>query len=229
MRILVIGDLHLPWSRRGYLQFCIDLYEQWNCDKVVFIGDVVDLHAISFHQKEPGCPGPKEEYERARAAVRLWYDAFPHAVITLGNHDKRIVRRAKSVDIPSVFLKSYNQIWETPKWSWREDYVLEDIYFYHGTGQGGKYPASNAVSKMLMSTVMGHMHTASGVKYFANPKRRIFACDTGCGIDDKQLAFAYGLDMKQRSIISASVIIDGTPYVEPMPIGRREKYHDSRF
>lgn len=228
-KILVVGDLHLPWSRKGYLQFCQDLYEQWDCDRVVFIGDMVDLHAISFHQKEPGCPGPIEEYKQAKAAVKKWCDAFPKAIVTLGNHDKRIVRRAKSVDIPDIFLKTHNQIWNTPGWKWVEDCIIDDIYFYHGTGQGGKYPASNAVSKLLMSTVMGHNHTASGIKYFANPLRRIFACDTGCGIDDKQLAFAYGMDLKQRSIISAAVIVDGVPYVEPMPIGKGEKYHDSNF
>jgi len=228
-RILVIGDLHLPWDRKGYLQFCIDLYEQWDCNQVMFIGDVVDLHAISFHQKEPGCPGPVEEYERAKAAVKRWHDVFPKAIVTLGNHDKRIIRRAKSVDIPDIFIKSYNQIWETPGWKWKDDHVIGDIYFYHGTGQGGKYPASNAVSKLLMTVVMGHNHTASGVKYYANPMRRIVAVDTGCGIDDKALAFAYGMDLKQRSIISAAVIINGVPYVEPMPCGRNEKYWDKNF
>ncbi|GAG89658.1 unnamed protein product, partial [marine sediment metagenome] len=67
------------------------------------------------------------------------------------------------------------------------------------------------------------------IKYYANPQQRIFACDVGCGVDDKQMAFAYANDNKQRSIISAAVIIDGIPYVEPMPCGKGEKYHDSRF
>lgn len=228
-KILCIGDLHLPWDRKGYLAFCQDLYYQWDCDKVVFMGDVVDLHAISFHQKEPGCPSPLQEYENAKEKVRLYYEAFPKAIVTLGNHDKRIIRRAKSVDIPEMFIKSYKEIWGTPGWNWKDDCIIDNVYYYHGTGQGGKYPASNAVTKMLMSCVLGHNHTASGIKYFANPQRRIFACDTGCGIDDKQLAFAYGSDMKQRSILSAAVVIDGVPYVEPMPCGRNERYHDSRF
>ncbi|ODS36151.1 MAG: hypothetical protein A7316_10230 [Candidatus Altiarchaeales archaeon WOR_SM1_86-2] len=228
-RILVIGDLHLPCSRKGYLQFCQDLYEQWDCDRVVFIGDVVDLHAISFHQKEPGCPGPKEEYEQAKAAIGIWHKAFPRAVVTVGNHDLRVIRRAKSVDIPQFFIRSYNSIWGTPGWRWVDSYVKDDIYFYHGDGQGGEYPAANAVRKMLMSVVMGHNHTASGVKYYTNPQRRIFACDTGAGCDDRMLAFLYSIQNKRRSVISAAVIIDGVPYVEPMPMGRGEKYHDSNF
>jgi len=229
MRVLTVGDLHNPWTRRGYLQFCQDLYYEWDCDKVVLIGDVVDLHAISFHQREPNAPGPLEEYERAYEAVQQWYKAFPNAKVCLGNHDLRVLRRARSVDIPDVFIKSHAEVWGTPKWTWDKDFIIDGVYYYHGTGQGGKYPASNAVGKMLMSCVLGHNHTASGVKYFANPLQRFFACDTGCGIDDKQIAFAYAGDIKQRSIISAAVIIDGIPYVEPMPCGRGEPYHDSNF
>ena len=82
---------------------------------------------------------------------------------------------------------------------------------------------------MLMSVVQGHIHTASGIKWTANPQRRIFGMDTGCGISDKQMAFAYGRHMKKRSILSAGVILDGIPYHEVMPIGPGEKYHHRRF
>lgn len=228
-RVLGAGDLHCPWQRRGYLQFLIDLYYQWGCNRVVFMGDVVDTHAISFHQKEPGCPGPLEEYRQAKEAVREFYKAFPKATVVLGNHDKRIVRRAKSVDIPDIFIKSYKEIWGTPGWDWVEDIVIDDCYYYHGDGQGGEYPAANAVRKMLMSVVLGHNHTASGVKYYTNPTRRVFACDTGAGCDDKAMAFAYSERNKRRSVISAAVVIDGIPYVEPMPCGKGEIYHDSNF
>ena len=228
-RVLVIGDLHCPWQRKGYLQFCQDLYDQWGCDTVVFIGDVVDHHAISFHQKEPGCPGPLEEYNLTKAALQKFYKAFPKAIVTLGNHDLRLVRKAKSVDIPDIFIKSYKDIWETPGWSWRKDCIIDDVYYYHGDGQGGEYPAANAVRKLLMSVVMGHNHTASGVKYYVNPMRRIFACDTGAGCDDRALSFAYADRNKRRSVLSAAVIIDGVPYVEPLPCGNGEKYHDSKF
>ena len=229
MKILAIGDTHLPWCRKGYLEFCCDLYDEWDCDAVIFLGDIVDLHAISFHQKEPDCPGALEEYTSAKSAVANFYNAFPVAKVCIGNHDERVIRRAKSVDIPEIFLKSYSEIWNTPEWDWQHDHIIDDVYYYHGTGQGGIYPAANAVRKLLMSAVLGHNHAASGVKYYANPQRRIFACDTGCGIDDKQMAFAYGRHNKQRSIISAAVVIDGVPYVEPMKCGRGEPYHDSNF
>lgn len=228
-RVGVIGDTHNPWSRKGYLQFCQDTFDEYDCDTIVHIGDVNDHHNISFHETEPASPGVISEYKKAKAVTQKWYKAFPKVKVCLGNHDLRIIRRAKVVKIPEFFLKTHNQLWGTSGWRWAKSWVIDGVYYYHGTGQGGLYPASNAVRKMLMSCVLGHNHTASGVKHYANPNQRIFACDTGCGIDDKAMAFNYIEDNKQRSILSCAVIIDGVPYIEPMPCGRGELYHDSNF
>lgn len=228
-KVLAIGDVHLPVARKGYLQFCKDLYAEWGCDSVVFIGDIVDWHSVSFHAKHPDCPGPTDEYKRTLEQVQKWYSVFPSARVCIGNHDERVIRLAESASIPEFFIRSYNDIWNTPGWVWKHDHIIDDVYYFHGTGNGGVYPASNAVRKMLMSVVMGHNHTAFGIKWLANPTRRIFACDTGCGIDDKQAQFAYGRHAKQRSILGAAVILDGVPYPEIMPIGKGEAYHDSRF
>jgi len=89
--------------------------------------------------------------------------------------------------------------------------------------------AANCVAKLLMSVVLGHNHTAGGVKWFVNPHRRIFGMDVGCGIDDTSMAFAYGRHMKQRSVLSAGVVLDGIPYHEIMPCGPGEPYHRSNF
>ena len=228
-RVLVIGDLHIPWERKGYFQFCCDLYGQWDCDTVVFIGDVVDSHAVSFHKKHPEMPGALQEYKQVKKQVRRWYRHFPKAIVVIGNHDERVIRVARDSGIPEVYLKSYRANWGASNWKWKHAHVIDNVYYYHGTGQGGEYPAANAVRKMLMSVVMGHNHTASGVKYYTNPTRRVFACDTGAGCDDKALAFAYSVNNKRRSVLSAAIVIDGVPYIEPMRCGKGEKYHDSKF
>ncbi len=228
-RVLTVGDLHIPWERKGYFEFCCDLYKMWDCDTVVFIGDVVDSHAVSFHKKHPDMPGALEEYKRVREQVRRWYRAFPKAIVTIGNHDERVIRVARDNGIPEVYLKDYRENWGTPGWQWKQNHIVDDVYYYHGTGQGGEYPAANAMRKMLMSVVMGHNHTASGMKYYTNPTRRVFACDTGAGCDDKALAFAYAINNKRRSVLSAAVVIDGVPYIEPMLCGKGEQYHDSKF
>ena len=43
-RVLVIGDNHEPFCLEGYLEFCKKVYAEHNCNKVVFIGDIIDNH-----------------------------------------------------------------------------------------------------------------------------------------------------------------------------------------
>ena len=40
-RILVIGDIHESFSIDGYLEFCKHQYDKYNCNTVVFIGNIV--------------------------------------------------------------------------------------------------------------------------------------------------------------------------------------------
>ena len=226
---LVIGDIHEPVSHPGYLTFCKDLYEEWACDTVVFIGDVADFQAVSFHAANPMCPGPDDEFLLTKQKIQKWYRAFPKAKVTIGNHDERVIRLAESVNIPSKFLRDFKEIWKTPGWDWKHEHIIDEVYYFHGTAMGGVHPAYNAAGKMLMSTVMGHCHSKSGVKWRANPLRRIFSVDVGCGIDVDAWQFAYGRHTKERPILSAAVILDGIPYHEVLPCGRGEKYHKSNF
>lgn len=228
-RVLVIGDVHEPVAHPGYLRFCQDLRAKYKCNKVVFIGDLADWHAISFHAHHPDAPGPKDEYELALSGIKKWCRAFPEAHVCIGNHDERLIRLAETVNIPAKFLRDYRDIWDTPRWKWVNDVTLDDVYYFHGTGCGGVHPAFNAVQKHLMSVVMGHIHSAAGIKWRANPTRRVFGMDTGCGIDDRAVAFAYGHKNIIRSILSAGVVIDGIPYHEICAVGPGEKYNRKRF
>lgn len=229
MRSLVIGDIHNPVAHPGYLAFCQDLRARYRCDDVVFIGDVVDWHAISFHTKHPDAPGPKDEYELAKLHIGNWYRAFPKAKVCVGNHDARVVRLAAESNIPAELIKDFAEAWETPGWTWANSFTQDDVHYFHGTGTSGIHPAFNSMLKMCLSVVQGHIHSAAGIKWRANPMKRFFGMDTGCGIDDRAYAFAYGKDQKMRSILSAGVVIDGIPHHEVMAIGPGEKYHRSRF
>lgn len=228
-KVLVIGDIHEPVAHPGYLRFCQDLRDQYKCDEIMLIGDAVDWHAISFHAHHPDAPGPKDEYELAAQKILKWNKAFPKAKVCIGNHDERLVRLAESVNIPAKFIRDYKDVWSTPGWRWDVEHDVDNVHYFHGTGCGGLHPAFNAMVKMCMSVVMGHIHSAAGIKWRANPNQRFFGMDTGCGIDDRAIAFAYGRHQKVRSILSAGVVLDGIPYLEIMPCGPGEKYHRSKF
>lgn len=226
---LAIGDIHEPVSHPGYLAFCQDMAAKWQATRIIFMGDVVDWHAISFHAHHPDCPGPADEYEAANLKIAKWYKAFQRAKVCIGNHDERVIRLAESVNIPSRFIRDYREVWETPRWTWDWEFVEDDVYYFHGTGNGGLHPAFNAMKKRLMSVVMGHCHSVAGTRWLANPSRRIFSLDVGCGVDCHAWQFAYGRHNIQKPILGVGIVRDGTPYHEIMPCGRGEKYHRSRF
>lgn len=227
---LIIPDLHEPCSRKGALRFCQDLRDKLKPKRIILIGDVVDWHSVSFHAKHPEMPGPKDEFELAYKCIQRWYKAFPKATVILGNHDRRIVRLAESVNIPSFCIRNYKETWGTPGWEWVDDLILDEIYFTHGDGCGSSlYPAYNMVRKMGMSCVLGHHHSAAGIKWLVNPLRRMFGLDVGSLIDDKTMAFAYNQKQIMRSVLGAAAIKDGHPEYIEMPCGAKEKYWDKNF
>jgi predicted phosphodiesterase len=227
--VLVIGDIHAPAEHPAYLQFCKDIYRKHKCDTVVFIGDVVDWHAISFHAANPECPGPVDEYELALEHIQRWYKAFPKAYVCIGNHDERILRLAESVSIPSKFIRDFNETWKTPKWVWAYEHCIDDVCYFHGTGANGLHPAYNMVKQRLISVVMGHCHSAGGIKWLVNPYRRVFGMDVGTGIDVRAYQFAYGKHTVRKPMVSCGVVLDGMPYHEPMPCSDGEPYDRVRF
>ena len=228
-KVLVIGDVHEPATHPAYRQFCKDLYSLWRCDRVIFIGDILDLHSISFHQRDVDADGVSREYEVAYEGVKKWYKAFPNACVTIGNHDERVFRLAASVNIPSRFIKDYADVWNTPKWSWVRDVEIDGVRYFHGTGCSGKTPALNAAVATMQSTVIGHCHSVAGGSWSCSPSRRVFGMDTGCGVDIEHAAMNYGRNLIKKPILSAGVVIDGVPYHEIMPMARGEAYYRGRF
>lgn len=229
MRTLVIGDIHEPVAHPGYLDFCRDTYDANRCDSVVFIGDVLDWHCISFHATHPMAPGVKDEYLLGLHGVQKWYKAFPEAVVCIGNHDERPIRKAEAMMIPGAMLKDYDQVWQTPGWRWVLDHIQDGVYCFHGTGRSGMNPAFNVMKDLGMSTVMGHVHSVGGIKWAVSPMSRRFGLDTGCGVDDKLYAFAYGRHNKKKSVLSCGVLLDGIGQHVIMPCQIGEKYNRRNY
>ena len=228
--VLAIGDLHAYVNHPGYLDFNMDLYEEWNCDTVVFIGDVADQHHLSQWPKDPRVPGPKDEYKLTKAEIAKWYKAFPNAYVCIGNHDERPERMAKNCGFLPELMPTHNKLWDTPNWKWVEDVIIDKVYYVHGTGQGGVHPAWCLMRKMMMSVVMGHIHSRAGVKYAASPAKATFALDTGCDIDVKAFQFVYGKHCKDRPVLASGIILGGKhAYSELMPIGPGEKYDNALY
>jgi hypothetical protein len=217
---LIIGDLHEPFVLDGYLEHCIKTRDKFNCNKIVFIGDLLDNHAVSAHEHDPDGRSPYDEYELGIQRLKRWYTAFPVAKVCIGNHDARPMRRLFSSGLPSFWLKSLEQLLEAPKgYDFALHHEIDGVFYTHGTGVSGDAGAMKIASQNRQSAVIGHLHSVSNIKYSASYKDLIFAMTVGCGIDHKQYAFAYGKDNVAKPIISCGVVLGGSvPVLVPMEL-----------
>ena len=202
-RILVIGDIHAPFVLDGYLEFCKDMYARFNCNQVIFIGDIIDNHYSSYHETDPNGMGGGQELEAAIAVVSDWADAFPDADVIIGNHDRMIMRKAFSSAIPKQWIKDYNDVLGT-NWNWVERIVYDDVQYVHGEGGTARTKAKAD----MMSTVQGHIHTQAYCEWMVGRNFKVFGMQVGCGVDSNAYAAAYARHFKKQAI-GCGVVIGG--------------------
>jgi len=194
-RILVIGDVHAPFVLDGYLDFCKETYAKYNCNQVIFIGDIIDNHYSSFHTTDPDGMGGSDELDYAIEEVKKWNEAFPVADVLIGNHDRIIMRKAFDSQIPQRWIKSYNDVLGT-KWNWQDRVVYDNVQYVHGEGGTARTKSKND----MMSTVQGHIHTQAYCEWMVGRNFRIFGMQVGCGVDGKSYAAAYAKNFKKQAI-----------------------------
>jgi len=202
-RILVIGDIHAPFELDGYLEFCQETYAKYLCNQVIYIGDIIDNHYTSYHETSSDAMGGLDELEHAIRAVKRWSDAFPVADVLIGNHDRLVMRKAQTSDIPSAWIKSYNEVLGT-NWNWTERIVYDNVQFIHGEGGTARTKAKND----MMSTVQGHIHTQCYTEWMVGRNFKVFGMQVGCGVDGDSYATAYAKNFKKQAI-GCGVVLGG--------------------
>ena len=218
--VLVIGDPHEPFTKEGYLEFCRKVQEEYDCGTVIHIGDAVDNHAVSYHEKDPEGMSAGDEFNLAIERMKRWYYTFPNVKVCIGNHDALPFRKAFSAGLPKTWLKTYQELLQSPP-TWELDFVhqVNGVIYQHGTGLSGEMAAINAARENRQSTVIGHLHTVMNTRFLASYKDLIFGVTVGCGIDHEKYAFAYGKQNTRKPVVACCVVLDGKlPINIPMPI-----------
>tara|TARA_B100000424_G_scaffold170510_1_gene131357 strand:+ start:28488 stop:29201 length:714 start_codon:yes stop_codon:yes gene_type:complete len=200
-RVLIIGDLHEPFCLDNYLDFCSNIYSKYNCNKVIFIGDVIDNHYSSYHETDADGLGGGDELDIAIDRISRWYTEFPKAHVIIGNHDRIIARKAQTGGIPSRWIRDYSDVLNTPGWTFIERLVVDNVQYIHGEGGTARTKAKGD----MMSTVQGHLHTQCYTEWCVGAKFKVFATQVGCGIDHEKYAFAYAKAGKKPAIGCAVV------------------------
>ena len=221
-KILVISDMHLPYQHKDAIKFLAEIKKEFKPDTIISIGDLLDGHALSFHDSNPDLFSAGHELKKAKEYVRQLEDLFPKLVEVDSNHSSLIYRRALKHGLPREYLKDYGDFLETKKWQWVDDLTLtmsngQRCFFTHGRSAD----ILKVSQTMGMSAVQGHYHTKFLISWWANPDNLFFSMNVGCMINQKSLAFAYAKNFKTRFIIGCGIIINGIPRLLPMVLNAK--------
>lgn len=208
---LVISDLHIPHGHPDALAFCVAVQRKYKLQEIVFIGDIVDMHALSYHEHDPQLDSAHAELENSKRLIKPWAAAFPVARVCMGNHDSLIDRQAFSHGIPRQALKEINDILGTKGWDWAEEHILpcgnHHVVFRHSWGPN----IEQAMMRNGTSVVAGHWHSKSSIQYAQTSFQRMFAMQVGCLVDPTHPAFAYNRRDIRRPLLNVGKIVDGEP------------------
>lgn len=224
--ILCIGDIHAPFQHSDAIHFLLAVSQKYTFDKIIFIGDEIDMHAISFHDTDPDLLSPGHELESAIVALDPLYKRFPEASIIESNHGSLVYRKAKHHGLPRQVLKSYQEVLRAPAgWTWHPELTLQlnngrKCLFHHG------YSSNTILSsqKRAMNLVCGHFHSKFGIQYWSNAENVYFAAQTGCLVDDVSLAMAYNKSNIERPLMGSIRIENGIPHMLPMLLDNHNRW-----
>ncbi len=215
--VLFVADLHSPWILDGYLDWCKEQQERWNCGTVIFSGDILDSNSWSFHEKDADGMSVKDELYAAKKQLKEVFRMYPNAISLMGNHDLLISRKMKAAGLSQEFMKDFGSVLEAPKtWNFVHEYVKDNVKYIHGS-------YGNAFKRAIdsrMSHCQGHLHSQTFVQWSVSEKDAIFGLQVGAGFDRDKYAFDYAKPFPKKPIISCGLILDKgtTPIVKIMPL-----------
>ena len=71
--ILVVSDMHLPYQHKDSIKFLKEIKKEFKPDTTISIGDLLDQHALSFHDSSPELYSAGHELDKAKEYVNLKY------------------------------------------------------------------------------------------------------------------------------------------------------------
>lgn len=89
IKYLAIPDLHGKYYHRPTFRLLEDFYADFKPDKVIYLGDVIDVEGIGTYIKnETAVPSLAEEFKYAND----FFDRISPSVVLEGNHEERLRR-----------------------------------------------------------------------------------------------------------------------------------------
>lgn len=229
--VLVISDLHFPSQHPDACDFLDAVRRMYPVDMVIGIGDIVDNHTLSFHERNPDIPGGKAEVDMSVKGLKKLYKMFPEMHLVYGNHDLLPYRQARSKGISDYWIKTMGDVLKSPPgWEWHSDMYLTlpngaDLYIAHDTGRSIK----KAVSMYGCNVVSGHYHSKFKISYRANKYDLYWGMQVGSLVNESSVTFDYmrntsGTRRGEKFILGCGLIHESQPYLIPMVVNNKGRW-----
>lgn len=217
MKILVLGDVHLPFTNWSCVQACATFAKSYKPDLIIQVGDITDQYNWSLYKREPDGPNATLEFEMMIESFKRFHSYFKSYDIKIlfGNHDKRKMLRAFEVNIPKAMIKTLDELFPYENIIWHtsvEPFVADNTIFIHGDEMMGN--AWQKAQRLGHSLVQGHDHLGY-LNYINTFKKQIFGMSAGCMIDAQSIAARYAAKNPMRCWLGWATVTDGIPHLYP--------------
>ncbi len=179
------------------------------------MGDFVDFYGFSKFIKSPDAMSTSDELKEARKQAKWIAKWFPQMTILMGNHEKRLYKRATEAGIPSALLKSLEAVLELPsglKYTTKDYVQVGNTVVTHGhlTSANARKAHMDFYGK---NVVFGHLHNQLGVEYNARTEKKIWGMSTSCIVDTDSIAMRYQVQDWKNIICGFGYEVDNKPGV----------------
>jgi len=216
--IMYIADTHIPYIHNDYIDFVKAVKKKYKPQEIYHLGDLIDNHAISYHESSPELFSAGDELEMSKDFIQELGKVCPKMVILQGNHDRLPIRKARTAGLPSRWIKENSEVFDMPKgWIWKNEHTAElgdgrKVWIRH---QFCANPLDMAIRNDIC-IAQGHYHNKGRIDSLTDKYNNVWAMTVGCGIDDKSRAYEYNKLDKERPVLNVCVSINGIPYTEWM-------------
>jgi len=229
-RVLIIPDMHIPYHHPDALKFLTQVKDKYDDGSllVINLGDECDKHAMSMHDSDSDLWSAGHELQKSIDYIHMpngLHELFPKMDLLESNHGSMIFRRAKKHGIPLHYIKPYKEVLGTPKWSWHDELIVNTkmggVYFCHGkTSAYGKLCKEQGIS-----AVQGHFHGKFEITWHQSSIGHRFNMFSGCLVDERSMAMAYGKNFTAKPILGCSVLSKhGYPYLIKMNLNAKGRW-----
>lgn len=233
MRILIKGDVHIPYCSWPVVEECARFAEDYKPDVSVQVGDFIDAHNWSRHQRYPDSPSAQREWDLTKKGAARFHSTFDPKTwlwILEGNHDVRILARAYEANIPAELIKTFAEVFPYDNWKWHtkpDPLQLDGILFGHGNEATG---TTLAIAKELARPyVHGHAHKEARIVFASLFKHTTWGMHVGCMVDKEAIGMRYTRKSYARSSLGWATITDGLPIFHDYATMRRWRRNGTRL